>query len=193
MNRGRNTRGSGRGKTLPTTSGGAIKPPSHAPSPILIFFTSDTSRRTQRGRVPKGQTSVKEDSLRRKKSIAGVFVDATIFLANPEIETSITREVESESPDNPITELELPPLESEFIPLWRKNMVEGYGETCLNMGETQCKRNQVEGEEEVTFGFPIIDPTAKFIQMKNISPSTLPHIHGKVSEDLDAFLFEFNI
>ena len=29
--------------------------------------------------------------------------------------------------------------------------------------------------------------------MKNISPSVLPHFHGKVAEDLDEFLFEFDI
>ena len=29
--------------------------------------------------------------------------------------------------------------------------------------------------------------------MKNISPSVLPHFHGKAAEDLDEFLFEFDI
>ena len=29
--------------------------------------------------------------------------------------------------------------------------------------------------------------------MKNISPSFLPHFHGKATEDLDEFLFEFDI
>jgi hypothetical protein len=47
-------------------------------------------------------------------------------------------------------------------------------------------------KEEVTFGFLIVDPTT-IVQMKNIPPSTLPHFHGMVSEDPDAFLFEFDI
>ena len=29
--------------------------------------------------------------------------------------------------------------------------------------------------------------------MKNISPSVLPHFYGKVAEDPDEFLFEFDI
>ena len=29
--------------------------------------------------------------------------------------------------------------------------------------------------------------------MKNISPSVLPRFHGKAAEDLDEFLFEFDI
>jgi hypothetical protein len=52
-------------------------------------------------------------------------------------------------------------------------MAEGEGETCPNMGEMHRRRNQEEDEEEVTFIFPIVDPTAN-IQMKNISPS---HYH----------------
>ncbi len=31
------------------------------------------------------------------------------------------------------------------------------------------------------------------VQMKNISPSTLPHYYGKVDEDPNSFLFEFDI
>ena len=31
------------------------------------------------------------------------------------------------------------------------------------------------------------------VQMKNIPPLTLPHFHGKVHEDPDSFLFEFDI
>ena len=31
------------------------------------------------------------------------------------------------------------------------------------------------------------------VQMKNISPSALPHFYGKVHEDPDSFLFEFDI
>ncbi len=47
-------------------------------------------------------------------------------------------------------------------------------------------------EEQFTFGFPIVDLDA-IVQMKNISPSFLPHFHGKVNEDHDSFLFEFDI
>jgi len=39
--------------------------------------------------------------------------------------------------------------------------------------------------------FPIVDPNT-VAQMKNIPPSTLPHFHGKVHEDLDSFLFKFD-
>ena len=51
--------------------------------------------------------------------------------------------------------------------------------------------NQVN-EEQSTFEFPIVDPNTQ-IQMKNISPSALPHFYGKVHEDLESFLFEFDI
>lgn len=51
--------------------------------------------------------------------------------------------------------------------------------------------NQVSGEQS-TFLFPIVDPDT-MVQMKDIPPSTLPHFHGKVHEDPDSFLFEFDI
>jgi hypothetical protein len=51
---------------------------------------------------------------------------------------------------------------------------------------------QVHETEEVTFGFPIMDPNI-IIQMKNIHPSILPHVHGLVSEYHDALLFKFGI
>ena len=40
--------------------------------------------------------------------------------------------------------------------------------------------------------FPIVDPDT-VAQMKNISPSSLPHFHGKVHEYPDSFLFKFDI
>jgi hypothetical protein len=52
--------------------------------------------------------------------------------------------------------------------------------------------DEVRPKEEVTFDFPIIDPTT-IVQMKNIPPSALPHFHGMVSEDPNAFIFEFYI
>jgi hypothetical protein len=65
-------------------------------------------------------------------------------------------------------------------------MVEGEGEIHTNDG------GEVHGTEEVTFGFPIVDPNTN-VQMKNIHPSVLPHFHGLVSEDPDSFLFKFDI
>ena len=52
-------------------------------------------------------------------------------------------------------------------------------------------KNQPQ-EEQSTLGFPIVDPDT-MVQMKNIPPSVLPHFHGKVHEDPNAFLFEFDI
>lgn len=57
--------------------------------------------------------------------------------------------------------------------------VEGTGENQIN-------------EEKSTFGFPIVN-SKENVQMKNISPSTLPHFHDKVHEDPNSFLFEFDI
>jgi hypothetical protein len=47
-------------------------------------------------------------------------------------------------------------------------------------------------EEDITFGFPILDREMK-IQMKNIPPSSLPNFHGMVTEDPDTFIFEFDV
>ena len=56
-------------------------------------------------------------------------------------------------------------------------------------------RNE-EGEREkwteATFGFPILD-TLQDVTMKNITHSSLPTFYGKSNEDLDTFLFEFDI
>ena len=43
-----------------------------------------------------------------------------------------------------------------------------------------------------TLQFPIQQP-AGVAPMKNISPSVLPHFHGRAVEDPDEFLFEFDI
>ena len=56
---------------------------------------------------------------------------------------------------------------------------------------------EVSGEnhgskEQSTFVFPIVDLDT-VTQMKNIPPSALPHFHGKVHEDPDSFIFEFDI
>ncbi len=47
-------------------------------------------------------------------------------------------------------------------------------------------------EELVTLEFPIRE-TSGATQMKNIPPSALPTFCGVSSEDLDAFLLEFNV
>jgi hypothetical protein len=56
-------------------------------------------------------------------------------------------------------------------------------------GEEQAEN---ELPQETTFGFPILDLVHN-VTMKNIPLSALPTFHGKNSEDLDVFLFEFDI
>ena len=59
------------------------------------------------------------------------------------------------------------------------------------VGENDGNVND-NAEQEVTFGFPILDSTIN-VTMKNIPPSSLPHFHGMSTEDPDSFLFEFDI
>jgi hypothetical protein len=54
------------------------------------------------------------------------------------------------------------------------------------------EERNVEAEGEATFGFPILD-LAPNVNMKNIPLSVLPNFIGTITEDLDAFLFEFDI
>jgi hypothetical protein len=57
-----------------------------------------------------------------------------------------------------------------------------------NMAEEEGNiANEIE-----TFGFPILD-MAKYVAMKNIPLSSLPHFQGMSIEDPDSFLFEFDI
>jgi hypothetical protein len=42
------------------------------------------------------------------------------------------------------------------------------------------------------FGFPIENPNEN-VQMKNINLSSLPKFRGMVYEDLETFLFEFEV
>lgn len=60
--------------------------------------------------------------------------------------------------------------------------------------EEEGQRQEIieQDQTEVTFGFPILDLT-RDIPMKNIPPLALPHFHGMTSEELDSFLFEFDI
>ena len=53
-------------------------------------------------------------------------------------------------------------------------------------------RNDRGVRERIEGVFPIIETNGD-AQMKNISPSALPHFHGLTSKYLDTFLFEFAI
>lgn len=50
--------------------------------------------------------------------------------------------------------------------------------------------NDRGNRERIEGAFPIREPNWD-TKMKNISPSTLPHVHGLTINDLDTFLFEF--
>ena len=65
--------------------------------------------------------------------------------------------------------------------------MERWGE---NEDNDKVRNDEGEGENwtKTTFGFPILD-TAQYINMKNITPSSLPSFYGKSNEDLDTFLF----
>ena len=61
------------------------------------------------------------------------------------------------------------------------------------VGDNDNDNGNFQHEETVaTLQFPIRQTTGK-AAMKNISPSVLPHFHEKSIEDLDEFLFEFDI
>ena len=49
-----------------------------------------------------------------------------------------------------------------------------------------------DDNEEYPLGFPIQDTNIN-VHMKNIPPYFLPNFHGMRSEDLETFLFEFEI
>ena len=56
------------------------------------------------------------------------------------------------------------------------------------MAEEEGKTtNEIE-----TFGFPILD-IAKYVAMKNIPLSSIPHLRDMSTKDPDSFLFEFDI
>ena len=63
-----------------------------------------------------------------------------------------------------------------------------------NEDHDEARNDEGEGENQTvaTFGFPILD-TMQDVIMKNIPPSSLPTFYGKINEDPDTFLFEFNI
>jgi hypothetical protein len=49
-----------------------------------------------------------------------------------------------------------------------------------------------ENNEIETFWFPILEIT-RYVSMKSIPLSSLPHFHGMSTKDPDSFLFEFDI
>ena len=63
-----------------------------------------------------------------------------------------------------------------------------------NEDHDEVRNDEGEGENrtETTFRFLILD-TAQDVNMKNIPPSSLPTFYGKRNEDLDTFLFDFDI
>ena len=58
--------------------------------------------------------------------------------------------------------------------------------------EVRNEEGEGENKNEATFEFPILD-TTQDVTMKNTPPSSLPTFYGKINEDLDTFLFEFDI
>ena len=58
--------------------------------------------------------------------------------------------------------------------------------------EVNHDREEAGNNTKTTFGFPILD-TAMNATMKSIPATSLPSFYGKNSEDLDTFLFEFDI
>ena len=61
------------------------------------------------------------------------------------------------------------------------------------VGDNHNDNGDLQNEKTMTtLQFPI-QQTFGQAHMKNISPSVLPHFHGKSTEDLDEFLFEFDI
>jgi len=53
------------------------------------------------------------------------------------------------------------------------------------------EERNVEEKGEASFGFPILYLAPK-VNMNNIPLSSLPNLWGMITEDLDAFLFEFD-
>ena len=58
--------------------------------------------------------------------------------------------------------------------------------------EVRNEEGEGENQTKATFGFPILN-TMHDVTMKNIPPSSLTTFYGKINEDLDTFLFEFDI
>ena len=59
----------------------------------------------------------------------------------------------------------------------------------MEKGECEAHTHQEEAhtnEEEVTFGFPIINHLV-MVYMKKITPLTMSHFHGRVSDGCESF------
>jgi hypothetical protein len=71
----------------------------------------------------------------------------------------------------------------------------GDNEDELHQENPQNNEDQVNNENTIsTLVFPISNvPTQGMAPMKNIPLSALPNFHGLSTEDLDEFLFEFDI
>ena len=63
-----------------------------------------------------------------------------------------------------------------------------------NEDHDEVRNDEGEGENriEATFRFPLLD-RMEDVTMKNNPPSSLPTFYEKINEELDTFLFEFNI
>ena len=70
--------------------------------------------------------------------------------------------------------------------------MERWGENEDHYEVRNDKEEEVKNQTEATLGFPILE-IAQDVNMKNIPPSSLPTFYGKRNEDLDTFLFEFEI
>ena len=68
----------------------------------------------------------------------------------------------------------------------------GENEDHVEVRNDEEEEEEEENQTEFTFGFPILD-TTKDVNMKNIPPSSLLNFYGKSNEDMDTFLFEFDI
>lgn len=78
---------------------------------------------------------------------------------------------------------------------WRRQSEEEAKQENNRKGEEDRKRQEYGGDQETTFGFPIVDTSAileEDVKMKNIPPFVLPNFYGMSTEDPDSFIFEFD-
>jgi len=79
---------------------------------------------------------------------------------------------------------------------WRRQREEEAKRENDRKAEEDRKRQEDGGDQETTFIFPIVDTSAilgEDVKMKNIPHFVLPQFYGMSTEDLDSFMFEFNI
>jgi len=87
-----------------------------------------------------------------KSATKNPFVPPTHPTVEAEVARCSDHQPEGSEEFNPILELVSPHIPSEYNIFRNKNMAEGEGEIHTNDG------GEVHGTEEVTFGFPIVDP-----------------------------------